>query len=504
MKRLQRVLSCLLLCALLACQLAAPASALSDVPEDFWAKEDIDRCIALRYFYAESNGSFGVGKEMTRAEFLAVLCRTLGWKPTSPARVMYDDVDEKAWYAGAVETAYHQGAITAQDGNFRPEALITRSEAASMLVRALGYGSIAGLIQDMYLPFKDVKANNGYIVMAYGMGLMDGTSVTAFSPEAHVTREQAAAIMMRLHDKLTDPTTSSIGITSSSKDLPDLKGFEAVGINAAKLTYNGQPQISISMSDKESLTLRTAVTAAGAKALLYVTGGAYHMREGTAEKLAEVLFNAVEEGKYDGLYLDVSGLTAVSQRDVLTAACQLLRQRLGDRPLYIGAEAPSWKGTIFGYDYAALGEAADRLVLRFTHKKDTVAGRTVAPLEPLEQIYYALNRLRGVVDADKLTLMLTSTGSIWDGRTPTPVTGSELLEMQEVLGTRIHYSDRYASAYLTREKGPDVWYHNAQSIEERVQLARLFGGGHLCLSNLNVVLPEVLGAIPRAEAAAAQ
>ena len=161
MKRLKRALSCLLLYALLGGALAVPASAHSDVPEDFWAKEDIDRCVALRYFYPESDGSFGVGKEMSRAEFVVVLCRCLGWKPTSPARAVYEDVPEKEWYAGAVETAYHQGAITSQDGSFRPNDPVTRSEAASMLVRALGYGSIAGLIQDMSLPFRDVKANNG-------------------------------------------------------------------------------------------------------------------------------------------------------------------------------------------------------------------------------------------------------------------------------------------------------------------------------------------------------
>ena len=327
MNRLQRVLSCLLLCALLACTLAAPVSAaapLSDVPEDFWAKKDIDRCVALRYFYPESDGSFGVGKEMSRAEFLAVLCRCLGWKPTSPARVVYADVPEKVWYAGAVETAYHNGAITAQDGNFRPDDLITRSEAASMLVRALGYGSIAGLIQDMSLPFRDVKANNGYIVMAYGLGLMDGTSVTAFSPNAHVTREQAAAIMMRLHDKLTDPTTSRIGITDSLTNLPDLKGYEAVGIAAAKLVYNGAPQISYSIGERDAVKIRAAVAEAGAKPLLYVTGGAYQIREGDEEKLAAVLLKAVTDGHYDGLFLEVSGLTAVSQRDVLTAAVQRL------------------------------------------------------------------------------------------------------------------------------------------------------------------------------------
>lgn len=496
MKRLKRVLSCLALCALLAGLLTLPASALSDVPEDFWAKEDIERCVALRYFYPESDGSFGVGKEMSRAEFLVVLCRSFGWKPTSPARAVYEDVSEKEWYAGAVETAYHQGAITNQDGSFRPDDPITRSEAASMLVRALGYGSLTGLIQDMSLPFQDVKANNGYIVMAYGMGLMDGTSVTAFSPDGHVTREQAAAILMRLYGKLHDPTTSRIGIAASAEDLPDLTGYEAVGIAAAKLVYNGAPQVSSAMDKEEARTIRAAASAAGAKALLHVTGGAYHFREDEAEKLAEALFQAVEAGSYDGLYLDITGLTTVTQRDVLTGAARLLREKLGERPLYIGVEAPAWKGTIFGYDYAALGEAADRMVLRFDYKKDTVAGQTVAPLEPLEQLYYALNRMRGVVDADKLTLLLTSAGASWEGRDPVFYTGKEITAMAEERTARVHYSDRYACAYLTREKGPDVWYLNGQAIRERIQLTRLFGGGHLCLSDLNNALPEVLEAMP--------
>nr|WP_325212775.1 S-layer homology domain-containing protein [uncultured Oscillibacter sp.] len=497
MKRLQRIFACLLLCALLAGLTSVPAAALSDVPEDFWAKEDIDRCVALRYFYPESDGSFGVGKEMSRAEFVAVLCRCFGWKPTSPARAVYEDVSEKAWYAGALEIAYHQGAITSQDGNFRPDDLITRSEAASMLVRALGYGSLAGLIQDMSLPFRDVKANNGYIVMAYGLGLMDGTSVTAFSPDGHVTREQAAAILMRLYDKLHDPTASSIGIAASAENLPDLKGYEAVGVSAAKLTYNGAPQISPAMSGETARAVCAAAAAAGTKPLLHVTGGSYHIREGESERLAQVLLQAVEEGDYEGLFLEVSGLTLASQRDTLTAAAQILQEKLGERALYIGVEAPLWKGAILGYDYAALGEAADRLVLRFEHKKETAAGRTVAPLEPLEQIYYALNRLRGVVDADKLTLALTSTGAVWEGREPDYVTGGEVAALAAERTTRSHYSDRYACAYLIRENGPDVWYLDGQAIRERTQLARLFGGGHLCLSDLNHALPEVLEAMPK-------
>ena len=495
MKRLQKVLSCLMLCALLACGLSAPAAALSDVPEDFWAKEDIDRCIALKYFYAESDGSFGVGKEMSRAEFLVVLSRLFGWKPAAPARSIYEDVPEKAWYAGVVETAYHQGAITSQDGSFRPDSLITRSEAAAMLVRALGYGSIAGLIQDMPLPFQDIRSNNGYIIMAYGLGLMDGTSVTAFSPEGHVTREQAAVILMRLHDKLHSGTVSRIGVATSAEGLPGLKGYEAVGVAAAKLAYNGAPQLTYLLGADEVKAICSAVSSAGAKPLLYVSGTDYHLRENDEEKLAAVLLQAVKDGGYEGLFLDISGLTNNTQSKTLTGAARLLREGLGERLLFIAAEAPSWKGVISGYDYAALGGLADRLVLRVTQRADRAGERSAAPLEPLERIYYGLSRLRGVVDANKLTLFLTSTGSDWDGKTSTPVSGEDLTEYLAEQRAASHYSSRYACAYLSRGTSV-IWYLNGQSIAERIQLARLFGGGHLCLSDLNHTLPEVLEAMP--------
>lgn len=499
MKRLQRALSCLLLCALLSCVISVPASAISDVPGDFWAKEDIERCMVLKYFYAESDGSFGVGKEMSRAEFLVVLSRLFGWKPTSPPRAIYEDVSEKEWYAGVVEAAYHQGAITSQDGRFRPGDLITRSEAAAMLVRALGYSSIAGLIQDTPLPFRDVHSNNGYVIMAYGMGLMDGTSVTAFSPEGHVTREQAAVIIMRLHDKLHDATTSRIGIATSASGLPDMKGYEAVAVAASRLTYNGEPQLSSILKDNEAKAVRTAITAAGSKPLLYVTGGVYHLREGDSEKMAKTLLQAVNAGGYQGLFLEISGLTTVTQRNELTATAQLLREGLKNKLLYIGVEMPTWKGAIFGYDYAALGGIADRLVLRLSQEGETAGGLSVSPPEPLERIYYGLSRLRGLVDANKLSLMLTSTGVIWNGEKAEPVAGQQLAEYLSEQNAHSHYSSRYASAYLPRGEGKNavtIWYHNAQSIQERIQLARLFGGGHLCLSDLNSTLPEVLKAMP--------
>lgn len=499
MKHLIRsILSCALCCAILLSTL--PAALAADLPDDFWAKEDIQRCMDLGYFYAESDGSFGVGKEVTRAECAALICRFFGWKPTVPANQVFEDVSTDAWYAGAVETALRQGAVAAIGETFRPDESITREDMAVMLVRALGYGAFAGLAQQLRKTFPDIKSNAGYISIVYGLGLMDGTTASTFSPKDPVTREQAAVILMRMHEKLREASPSRSGIISSTKNLPDLTGFEAVAISAYRLTYNGLPQLTPNMEADEAALARDAARTAGTPQLLHVAGGAYQFREGNAADLAAVLLEAVEAEDYDGVFLEISGLTSTPQRKELTAAAELLRAGLGSGLLYIAAEAPSWEGRLPGYDYAALGEIADRLVLTVESPVETIGDLTAAPREPLEETYYSLSRMRGLVDAGKLSLMITSTGSAWgDGIRGEPLTGDEIESLLADRHTHGYYSSRYACAYLEGEwmdTPVTVWYLNGQAIAERTQLGRLFNVEQLCVRELDQSLPELIESLP--------
>ena len=160
-KQLKRLLSCLVLCAVLTGSLtvSAGAAGFSDVPANHWAAKDIQRCVELGFFQGESATRFGLGHEMTRAAFTVVLCRFFGWETAKPTQPIYTDVPVNTWYAGAVQAAYEHGAVTEQRAEFRPNAPITREELAVMLVRALGYSTIAGLAQDLPLPFGDVTTN---------------------------------------------------------------------------------------------------------------------------------------------------------------------------------------------------------------------------------------------------------------------------------------------------------------------------------------------------------
>ena len=72
-----------------------------------------------------------------------------------------------------------------------------------MLVRGLGYtSSLAETASSYGVPFSDVTVNRGFITMAYDLGLMKGKDGGRFDPDAPATREQAAAVLVRVHDQL--------------------------------------------------------------------------------------------------------------------------------------------------------------------------------------------------------------------------------------------------------------------------------------------------------------
>ena len=190
-KQLQRLLSCLALCAVLAGGLTVPAGAagFTDVPANHWAAGDIRRCAELASFQGEAATRFGLGHPMTRAAFTVVLSRFFGWETTTPTQSVYTDVPANAWYAGAVQAAYAHGAVTAQRAEFRPNDPITREELAVMLVRGLGYGTIEGLAQNLPSTFQDVTTIACYITMAYDLDLTLGVFVTSFALSRAALRE---------------------------------------------------------------------------------------------------------------------------------------------------------------------------------------------------------------------------------------------------------------------------------------------------------------------------
>lgn len=178
------------------------AQAYSDVSDTHWAADHISRATELGIFNGVGDGEFGCGQAISRAAFVTALVRLFGWEMTTAEKPTFADVTPGKWYYDAIETAVANGAVATSLSTFRPDDVLKRGEMAAMLLRALGYTSLAGTVNNYECPFTDVAVNKGFITMAYDMGLVSGMGESIFAPDAVATREQAATLLVRLHDRL--------------------------------------------------------------------------------------------------------------------------------------------------------------------------------------------------------------------------------------------------------------------------------------------------------------
>ncbi|MNE63906.1 Endoglucanase precursor [compost metagenome] len=83
-----------------------------------------------------SASEFNPGANVTRAEFTALLVRALGIE--AGGQTTFSDVQAHAWYAPYVAAAVSQGIVSGRSSAlFAPNAAISREEMAAMVIRAL-------------------------------------------------------------------------------------------------------------------------------------------------------------------------------------------------------------------------------------------------------------------------------------------------------------------------------------------------------------------------------
>ena len=468
---------------------AGAATRFSDVPADHWAAAEIAEAVDAGLIQGRGDGSFGLGQPMTRASFVTVLGRLMGWKTVTPDEPTFTDVGPEDWFYGAVETACANGAVLSQSDTFRPADAVTREEMASILVRCLGYETLSGLALDLPTTFQDLTTNAGYIAVAYDLGLMNGYSATTFGPDDPASREEAAVVLMRLHDRLGDALPAAVsgvwaGGSDSGAALTDAGKLDAAAVSGLEMRWNRE----ISLARPENAQ---TVRDAGAEPLFQVVYDADNLPEPEdAAQTAAHLLSAAADAGCRGVLLDCADADG-AHKAAYTALAQALKGAMEEGwVLYVTAQAPVWQGeSPQGYDYAALGKCADRLVIQVGDYEEMVRGFPTTPPEPLEEVYYALSKLTEQVSPEKLSLSLTTTAAAWvdSGKGYQPGGELPVQELEALLEDgQTYYSERYQAAYgLSEERGRTtaVWYLNADAAAERVQLARLLGVTHVTLSD---------------------
>jgi hypothetical protein len=104
-----------------------------------WAKSDLELLASKLIINGISNDVFAPDQEISRAQFAALLIRSLGLQSTLDpnAKSKFKDIKSSDWFAAEVQIAASKGLIDGyEDGSFRPLASITREQMATMIYRA--------------------------------------------------------------------------------------------------------------------------------------------------------------------------------------------------------------------------------------------------------------------------------------------------------------------------------------------------------------------------------
>jgi hypothetical protein len=167
--------------------------------QEHWAKNEIEKIIALGYI-EESQGNFRPDASITRGEFIALMVRVLGLD-THTNKTEFKDVSLDDGFAPSIAAAVEEGLIKGYgDGTFKPESFITREEIALILSKVL---DLQLSEEETLKTLRDFEDNispwaKTNVAKVIKSGLLKGFPDGSFKGNNEVTRAQVTTILLRL------------------------------------------------------------------------------------------------------------------------------------------------------------------------------------------------------------------------------------------------------------------------------------------------------------------
>lgn len=187
----------------------------SDLEQHAWAKDGIEDMSVGSYkglfggtTAPDENGFalFSPDQQMTRAEFITVVTRTLFAQELADMPVVTDGM----WYKNNYWVAVRHGIISKADYALSEEVLnapIPRQEMALILIHAcfaMGESTSSSSRADKIADFDTIdEAYQGAVLKTYAKGLLTGVDDKgSFAPHQTLTRAEAATVLYRLVNPL--------------------------------------------------------------------------------------------------------------------------------------------------------------------------------------------------------------------------------------------------------------------------------------------------------------
>ncbi len=163
-----------------------------------WARDRFIKGIELGLVEGYTNNRLNPKWGITRAEFLHLALRVKGIEPSEIYKGTFTDVNEKDWFANAVETGYSLGFVKGVgEDKFAPNQIITRQEMAVMINNIY---NVKPAKSKAY--FTDSETIYNYAKEAvdnvFEESIMIGIGSNKFAGTSDVTREMAVIVLVKI------------------------------------------------------------------------------------------------------------------------------------------------------------------------------------------------------------------------------------------------------------------------------------------------------------------
>lgn len=165
----------------------------TDVTKGHWAFSEIQSLYDQSLIKGYSNGTFKPEASITRAEAATIIARALNLTTTKDSS--FKDVSKSHYAYSAIAAVEQAGIIKGQEaGKFNPNGQLSRAEMSAILTRAY---KLTGTSK---VSFSDVKSTHwaySHIQALVANDLTGGFPDNTFRPDAQITRAQFASFLNR-------------------------------------------------------------------------------------------------------------------------------------------------------------------------------------------------------------------------------------------------------------------------------------------------------------------
>lgn len=483
--------------------LARTAAASSSLPfddvRDNYAAQAIQNMAALHILTGTGERLFEPDKPVTRAEFMTMLDRLLRIEPVESALPSFSDVPKTAWFYRWVEPAIQLGLAKGTSGaSFAPNRAVTREEAAVLVARALKQPLDAGLVPvaQFYVDESHIHAwSISPVYRVKQLGLMGGDADGSFRPASPMTRQEAAVLLDRIW--------SYPGWAAEIQAAPDIP--IQLGWQYGQSTAQYEKEVLASgintLSPRSFFLDKTGGVADYADASLVAWAHAKGKRvwtmvgnrsdqaathamlsdAGRRSAFTLKLAGLVRQYGLEGLNLDFENV-APGDRQSFTAFVSELDDQLDGLDAVLSVNVSPDFGTDWteAFDYAALGRAADYVVLM--GYDEHWSGGAAGSVSSLPWLRQGLTTLLKQVPAGRIVLALPLYNRDW--RTEGGATVSEeisLLQQNERVKTmraKVSWEESIGQSYAYYGSAASlhrIWLEDGRSLALKEGLGQSFG-----------------------------